>query len=73
MPEPVGGDKDASQILKKHHENGVLIDTTLFRNKRFLVNLITKRNALKFATFMEKENPRSFFCFSFRATFTFPL
>ena len=45
----------------------------LFRKKRFLVNLKTERNASKFAMFMEKENPRSFFCFSFRATFIFPL
>ena len=41
--------------------------------KRFLVNLKTERNALKFAMFMEKENPCSFFRFSFRATFIFPL
>ena len=34
----------------------------LFRKKRFLVNLKTKRNASKFAMFMmEKENPCSFF------------
>ena len=48
-------------------------NVTLFRNKGFLVNLKTKRNASKFAMFMEKENPRSFFRFSFRATFIFPL
>ena len=42
----------------------------LFRNKEFLVNLKTKRNASKFAIFMEKVNPCSF---SFRATFIFPL
>ena len=46
---------------------------SLFRNKGFLVNLKTQRNASKFAMFMEKENPRSFFRFSFRATFIFPL
>ena len=46
---------------------------TLFRNKGFLVNLNAKRNASKFAMFMEKANPRSFFHFSFRATFIFPL
>ena len=73
MPEPVEGDKDASQILKKHHENGVPIDPTLFRNKRCLVNLKTTRNASKFAMFMEKENPCSLFHFLFRATFIFPL
>ena len=49
------------------------ISNTLFKKKRFLVNLKTKRNASKFDMFMEKENPRSFFHFSFRATFIFPL
>ena len=43
------------------------------QKKKFLVNLKTKTNASKFAMFMEKENPHSFFCFSFRATFIFPL
>ena len=33
----------------------------LFRKKRFLVNLKTERNASKFAMFVEKENPHSFF------------
>ena len=72
MPEPVEGDKDASQILKKHHENGVPIDPTLFRNKRCLVNLKTKRNASKFAMFMEKENPCSFFIFHLEQLSFFP-
>ena len=36
---------------------------TLFRNKGFLLNLKTERNASKFAMFIEKENPRSFFVF----------
>ena len=30
------------------------------------MNLKAKRNASKFAMFMEKENPHSLFCFSFR-------
>ena len=51
----------------------VLSYGALFRNKGFLVKLKTERNDSKFAMFMEKENPRSFFRFSFRATFTFPL
>ena len=34
-----------------------------------MVNLILYRNASKFAMFMEKENPRSFIHFSFKATF----
>ena len=50
-----------------------ILDKALFRKKRFLVNLKTERNASKFAIFMEKENPCSFFRFSFRATFIFPL
>ena len=34
-----------------------IVAITLFRNKRFLINLILERNASKFAMFMEKENP----------------
>ena len=37
---------------------------SLFRNKRFLVNLKTKRNASKFAMFMEIENLCIFFVFN---------
>ena len=33
------------------------ISASLFRNKGFLVNLKTEKNASKFAMFMEKENP----------------
>ena len=51
----------------------VVTKCTLFRKKRFLVNLQTERNASKFAMFMEKENPHSFFHFSFKATFIFAL
>ena len=40
-----------------------IVAITLFRNKRFLINLILERNASKFARFMEKENPCSFFSF----------
>ena len=59
--------------LSKAMNNIGIIAKTLFRNKGFLVNLKTETNASKFAKFMEKENPRSFFHFSFRATFIFPL
>ena len=41
----------------------LLLTYTLFQKKRFLVNLQTERNASKFAMFMEKENPCSFFRF----------
>ena len=36
---------------------------TLFRKNRFALNFLTQRNASKFAMFMEKENPSSFFHF----------
>ena len=45
----------------------------LFRKKRFLVNLKTERNASKFAMFMEKESPCSFFSFFIYSNFHFPL
>ena len=45
----------------------------LFRKKRFEINFFVQRNALKVAIFIEKENPGSFFRFSFRATLSFPL
>ena len=46
---------------------------TLFRKKRFEINFFVQQNASKFAIFIEKENPRSFFRFSFRATLSFTL
>ena len=49
------------------------VGSTLLRNKRFLVNLILQRNASKFAMFMEKENPCSFFSFFIQSNFHFPL
>ena len=33
---------------------------SLFRKKRFEINFFVRRNASKFAIFIEKENPRSF-------------
>ena len=41
--------------------------------KRFEINFFVQQNASKFAIFIEKENPHSFFRFSFRATLSFPL
>ena len=46
---------------------------TLFRKKRFEINFFVRGNASKFAIFIEKENPRSFFRFSFRAFLSFTL
>ena len=45
----------------------------LLRKKRFEINFFVQQNASKFAIFIEKENPLSFFRFSFRATLSFPL
>ena len=50
-----------------------IIGHTLFRKKRFEINFFVQKNASKFAIFIEKENPRSFFRFSFRATLSFTL
>ena len=61
------------KVFNALEKKGSLKRDTLFRKKRFLVNLKTEGNASKFAMFMEKENLRSFFHFSFRATFIFPL
>ena len=46
---------------------------SLFRKQRFEINFFVRQNASKFAIFIEKENPRSFFRFSFRAFLSFPL
>ena len=44
-----------------------------FRNKRFMLDEMTRRNASKFAIFFINENPQiCFFHFSFRATLIFP-
>ena len=48
-------------------------NNTLFRKKRFEINFFVRQNASKFAIFIEKENPCSFFRFSFRATLSFTL
>ena len=46
-------------------------DTALFRNKRFILNLIPQRNALKFAIFLTFENLSSFFVFHFMQLYLF--
>ena len=45
----------------------------LLRKKRFEINFFVQQNASKFAIFIEKENPCSFFHFSFRVTLSFTL
>ena len=42
----------------------------LFRNKRFMLNEMTPQNASKFTIFLEDKNSRSFYNFSFCATFS---
>ena len=37
----------------------------LFRKKKFQINFFVWQNASKYAIFIEKENPSSFFRFSF--------
>ena len=51
----------------------ISISGPLFRKNRFEINFFVQRNASKFAIFIEKENPCSFYRFSFRATLSFPL
>ena len=46
---------------------------TLFRNKRFILNLIPQWNTSKFAIFYEYENPKLFFPFFISCNFIFPL
>ena len=46
---------------------------TLFRKKRFEINFFVRQNASKFSIFIEKENPHSYFRFSYRAILSFTL
>ena len=60
------------KMLKKLSTLDTFFDnSTLFRNKRFMLDEMSQRNASKFAIFLEHENPCSFFRFSFRATLIF--
>ena len=52
----------------KHLSNNILLP--LIRNKRFLLDEMTRQNASKFAIFYIYENPKLHF--SFRATLFFP-
>ena len=46
-----------------------IISNSLFRNKKFMLDEMAKRNASKFAIFLEYENSHSFFRFTFHAIF----
>ena len=61
-----------ANVVKIKSEQCLKSPNTLFRNKGFLVNLKTKRYASKFAMFMEKENPCSFFVFHLEQLLSFP-
>ena len=50
----------------------ILYTESHHQNKCFALKFKFWRNASKFPIFIEKENPSSFFRFSFRATFIFP-
>ena len=52
-----------TSTIENFGEQQYVVIYSLFRNKGFLVNLKTEKNASKFAMFMEKENPCSFFVF----------
>ena len=66
----------AEKLLLSNSNSKIFIQIytkSLFRKKRFEINFFVRQNASKFAIFIEKENPLSFFRFSFRATLSFPL
>ena len=50
------------------HNTRVQVHMALFRKKMFEINFFVRQNVSKFAIFIEKENPPSFFRFSFLAT-----
>ena len=56
-----------TKLYSLQHLNG----TSLFRNKKFMLDEKLKRNASKFAIYLEYENQRVFFRFSFRAALFF--
>ena len=67
--------KSSSKMFQKLYSMDKMLQSslTLFRKKRFEINFFVQQNASKFAIFIEKENPRSFFHFSFKATLSFTL
>ena len=76
VPDSTMGSPSGPEYSANHVTFGkvaVLVSSSLFRKKMFEINFFVRRNASKFAIFIEKENPRSFFRFSFRAFLSFPL
>ena len=49
-----------------------ILNQSLFRKKRFKINFFVRQNASKFAIFIEKENPNSFFVFHLEQLSFFP-
>ena len=56
-----------------NNKNSYTYTPTHLQNKRFALKFKFRRNASKFPIFIQKENPSSFFRFSFRATLSFLL
>ena len=60
-------------VTTKHKKiRSFLYILALFRKKRFEINFLFLRNASKFAIFIEKENPHSFFVFHFEHFWVLP-
>ena len=66
-------DRVLGKIYAYDIKKGIRPSYTLFRKMRFEINFFVRQNASKFAIFIEKENPHSFFRFSFRAFLSFTL
>ena len=71
IPSPLA--KNGTAITPKRYVHLFSVHVPLFINKRFALNEMFQRNTSKFAIFYVKENPCSFFHFSFRATLYFYL
>ena len=57
--------KEPRLNIKSSLNKNPLNEFSLYGKKRFEINFFVWRNSSKFAIFIEKENPRSFFRFSF--------
>ena len=51
----------------------VMLNISLFRNKKFMLDEMTQRNTSKFDIFYTYENPMLLFWVSFHASLLFPL
>ena len=65
-------DKENSLELAKVNMSLYMYSSSLFRNKRFMVDEMTRRNIQNLPYFIYMKIQTYFFCFSFRATLFFP-